>query len=134
MSPRIELPSSPLTEPFWEATKARRLLLQWCRACDAPIHYPREMCPKCLGSDLEWREASGRGEVYACSVMHRSGNPLMADRVPYVVALIELEEGARMLSNVVGTPPEEVEVGMPVKVAWEELSDGRALPLFEPRR
>jgi uncharacterized OB-fold protein len=133
VSGRLEPPISDAARPFWEATKQRRLVLQWCRACEAPVHYPREACPRCLGTEFEWREASGRGEVYSASVMHRPGNPAMADRVPYVVALVDLEEGVRLMSNVVGCAPEEVRVGLPVQVTWEPLSDGRALPLFEPR-
>lgn len=129
---RFEPPVSEVARPFWDATRERRLVLQWCRTCEQPVHYPREVCPRCLGTELEYRPASGRGEVYAFSVMHRPGNPLMADRVPYVVALVDLEEGARMMSNVVGCEPDAVRVGQPVRVTWEPLSDGRALPQFEP--
>jgi uncharacterized OB-fold protein len=128
----MEPPETSLTRPFWDATREHRFVLQWCKRCEVPIHYPREACPRCLHADLDWRPASGRGEVYAVSVMHRAGNPLMQDRVPYAVALIDLEEGVRFMSNVVGCPPSQVKVGMPVSITWEALSDGRALPLFEP--
>ena len=127
---RIEPPETELTRPFWEASREGKLVLQWCRPCDAVVHYPRECCPKCLASDLEWRESSGRGEVYAFSVMHRAANPLM--KVPYVVALVDLPEGARLMTNIVGCAPSEVAVGMPVELEWEALSDGRAVPLFRP--
>lgn len=133
MSPRMEPPVSDVGAPFWEATKRRELVLQWCKACEAPIHYPRVFCPSCLGDDLEYRPAAGRGKVYACSTMNRPAYPGMEDRVPYVVALVELEEGARMMTNIVGCEPDTVRVGMPVQVSWEELSDGRALPVFEPK-
>jgi uncharacterized OB-fold protein len=83
--------------------------------------------------ELGWRPSPGRGEVYAFSVMHRAGSPFLADRVPYVVALVQLDEGARLMTNIVGCEPGAVRVGMPVSVTWEELSDGRALPQFEPR-
>jgi hypothetical protein len=129
---RIEPPETPLTAPFWKATRERQFVLQWCIRCEVPIHYPRELCPSCLQGELEWRPASGRGEVYAVTVMHRPANPLMADRVPYTVALVDLEEGVRFMSNIVGCPASEVRVGMPVSITWEPLSDGRALPLFEP--
>jgi uncharacterized OB-fold protein len=129
---RAEPPSSPEAEAFWEATRRERLVLPWCRHCEAPFWYPRPVCPVCLSPDIEWREASGRGEVHAVSVMHRPGNPTMQDRVPYAVALVDLEEGVRIMSNVVGIEPGEVKVGMPVTVTWEALSDGRRLPLFEP--
>lgn len=129
---RFEPQSSSLTQPYWDATRERRLLLQWCVSCDVPVHYPREVCPGCLGEDLSWREASGAGEVYAFGVHHQAAHPLMEDRVPYVVALVDLAEGARLMSNIVGCEPADVRVGMPVQVTWEALSDGRHLPLFEP--
>jgi hypothetical protein len=132
---RQQPPVSPAAEPFWEATRDRRLVLQWCRACDRAIHFPREICPSCLGTDLEFRPAAGTGTVYACSEMPVPGNPGMAGRTPYVVALVELPEGVRMLSNVFGadgTSATAVQVGDAVRVAWEPLADGRHLPVFVP--
>jgi uncharacterized OB-fold protein len=127
---RFEPPISEVAEPFWDATRGGRLLLQWCTACARPVWYPREVCPRCLGSTLEWRESQGRGVVYACTVEHKA--QMRALEAPYVVALVELDEGVRLLSNVVGRPPERVAVGDRVRVTWETLSDGRRLPLFEP--
>ncbi len=132
--PRFEPQSNDVTEPFWEASRDKKYLIQWCTACDTSIYYPREVCPSCLSEDkLEWRTASGKGEVYTYNVMHKAGVPFMADRVPYVVALVMLEEGARILTNIVNCDPSAVKVGMPVQVAWEELTDGRNLAVFEPR-
>jgi uncharacterized OB-fold protein len=132
---RVEPPVTPLTEPFWDATRGREFLLQWCRPCDAPVFYPREVCPRCLEAQLEWRPASGRGTVHAVSVQHRPAMPLPAfTDGPYTVALIELAEGVRIMSNVTGCPPDEVTVGMPVTLTWEALSDGRNLPQFQPAR
>jgi uncharacterized OB-fold protein len=128
----IEPPVTETTQPFWDATRDRRLLIQWCTACDAPVWFPREVCPGCLGSALEWRPASGRGEVYACTVEHKPTMPTPFGDAPYVVALVELEEGPRLMTNVVGCEPAAVAVGIRVQVTWEELSDGRNLPLFEP--
>lgn len=130
--PRFEPPANELSQPFWEATREGRFLLQWCAACDAPVYYPRYHCPACLGDDLHWREADGRGSVYTFNVMHSPASPLMADRVPYVLALIDLVEGARVLSNIVNCAPSDVRVGMAVKLTWEDLSDGRRLAVFEP--
>jgi uncharacterized OB-fold protein len=130
---RVEPPVSDATQPYWDATRERRLVLQWCTSCDAPVWYPREICPGCLGDDLTWREASGAAEVYAFAVHHRPGNPTMEDRVPYVVALVELAEGVRMMTNIIGCDHAEVRVGMPVQLTWEALTDGRHLPQFEPR-
>jgi uncharacterized OB-fold protein len=129
---RVEPAVTPEAERFWEATQRQELQLPWCTRCERPFWYPRPVCPRCLRTDLEWRTASGRGTVHAVSVMHRPGNPLMADRVPYAVALVDLEEGVRMMSNVVGVDPQRVTVGMRVEVTWEALSDGRYLALFRP--
>lgn len=131
---RFEPPASEIAGPFWDATKEEKLLLQWCRDCSQPVFYPREVCPTCLKSaGLEWRPASGKGVVYAVSVQHTPQMPMpFYQNGPYAVALVELEEGVRMLTNVIGCPPESVTVGQPVQVTWEALSDGRNLPLFEP--
>ncbi|MCB0219977.1 MAG: OB-fold domain-containing protein [Chrysiogenetes bacterium] len=117
--------------PFWDATREKRLVLQWCKACDRAIFYPRDFCPNCLGEELVWEDAKGTGVVYALSVMHKPGNPLMAQRVPYIVAIIELAEGVRMLSTVVGDGRITAKVGDKVRVSWEDLNDGRYLPVFE---
>lgn len=124
---------SPAGEPFWQATREQHLELPWCTTCDRAIWYPRLTCPDCLGTDIEWRAASGRGTVYAASVQHRPAHPRLADRVPYAVALVDLDEGVRMMSEVVGTDPESVAPGLQVSVEWEAMSDGRNLPVFSPR-
>jgi uncharacterized OB-fold protein len=135
---RFEPKASALTDVYWDATRERRYLVQWCRACSTPIFYPREVCPSCLSADaLEWKESSGAGTVHAVSVQHRAGNPTMSDRVPYVAALVDLDAGTggatiRVMSNVVNCEPDSVRIGDLVRLAWEPLSDGRNLPLFEP--
>jgi uncharacterized OB-fold protein len=129
---RLEPPISEVAVPFWDATRDKRLLLQWCKVCSQAIHYPREVCPACLGEDLEWRESPGQGEIYAFNVMHRPGNRGMADLVPYVIALVTLDEGVRMVTNIVGHEPGSLRVGTRVGITWEALSDGRNLPLFAP--
>lgn len=133
-APRVRYEPRPteVSAPFWDATREGRLLLQWCVPCDRAIFFPRSVCPGCLGTDLEWRPASGNGTVHAVTVEHRPQNPLLADRAPYAVALVDLAEGVRMLTNVMGCPPHDVTVGMAVRVTWEPLSDGRQLPMFEP--
>lgn len=117
---------------FWEATKDRRFVLPWCASCGTPFWHPRAACPSCLSPDIEWRDASGRGTVYAVSVMHQAALPQLADRVPYAVALIDLAEGPRMMSNVIGCPADDVRVGMAVELTWEALPDGRHFPQFQP--
>jgi uncharacterized OB-fold protein len=135
---RFEPPVGAESGPFWEATREGHLLVQWCTACDRGIFYPRAFCPRCAapGSALEWRTASGRATVHAAVVEHRpaAAGARFSGGEPYCVALVDLEEGVRMLTNVVGCPPGEVRAGMPVTVTWEPLSDGRQLPLFRPVR
>ena len=137
MSGRLQPTSTETTDVFWEGTRREVYLVQWCTACERPIFYPREVCPSCLNADaLAWRESSGAGCIYAHSVQHRAGWPGLADRVPYVVALIDLDAGAgdertiRIMSNVIDVDPDEVRNGDPVTLAWEPLDDGRNLAVF----
>lgn len=132
MPTRFEPPVTDTTEPFWDATRDERLLIQWCDPCDEAIFYPREVCPSCLGTELSWRQSAGAAEIYAVSVQHQAANPLMTERVPYVVALVDLDEGIRMMTNIVGAEPDAVAVGQRVSVCWEPMSDGRKLPQFQP--
>jgi uncharacterized OB-fold protein len=133
---RVEPPIGADSGPYWEATREGRLLVQWCTACDRGVFYPRSLCPSCgaPATTLEWRAASGRATVYAAVVEHRpeAAGAAFAGGDPYCVALVDLEEGVRMLTNVVGCAPESVRCGMPVTVTWEPLSDGRQLALWSP--
>jgi len=129
---RMEPVPTSVTQPFWDGTREHQLLLQWCTACEKPIFYPRESCPGCFGDTLEWRPASGRGEIYAVTVEHRPQITSLQAEEPFAVVLVELEEGVRMMSNVIDCAPDDVTVGMKVTVAWEPLSDGRNLPQFTP--
>jgi uncharacterized OB-fold protein len=145
--PRPGRPEPPVGDesgPFWEASRQGRLLVQWCTACDRGVFYPRSSCPFCgatggggagaAGGNLEWREASGRATVYAAVVEHRpeAAGVEFSAGAPYCIALIDLEEGVRMMTNIVGCPPGEVHSGMAVTVSWEPLGDGRQLALFRP--
>lgn len=133
---RFEPPVAVEGTAFWEATREGRLLVQWCTSCDRGVFYPRVFCPHCAGGAgaLEWRTASGRATVYAAVVEHRpeAAGANFSGGKPYCIALVDLEEGVRMLTNVMGCPPDDVKSGLPVTVTWEPLSDGRRLPLFEP--
>ena len=131
---RFQPPESVAGAPFWAGTRAERFLLPWCERCDRPHWFPREFCPFCLEPELAWREASGHGIVYAASVMPKPGNPFMAGRGPYAVALVDLAEGVRVCTEVGGLEPEAVTVGLAVTLAWEPLDDGRNLPVFQPAR
>jgi uncharacterized protein len=128
----FEPPLTAVAEPFWDATRRDELALQWCADCARFTWYPREVCPRCLATLLEWRVVSGNGTVYAVSVHHLAGPGRTAEDLPYAVALIDLDEGVRMMSNVVDTDPEAVRVGDAVRIAWKPLSDGRNLPQFSP--
>jgi uncharacterized OB-fold protein len=132
MTALLEPKESSLSRPYWAASRAERLVLPFCTACAAFFWYPRPVCPTCLADTIEWRDAAGTGVVHAVSVMHRPGPGRDEKDGPYAVAIIELFEGVRVLSNVVGVAPEQIAVGDAVRVAWQALSDGRKLPVFRP--
>ena len=118
------------TLPWWDGLSRRKLTFQRCIVCSRAIFYPRSRCPHCFSDALEWQTSTGRGSVYAQTVVHRAPHGFQ-DRVPYCVALIDLEEGFRMLCNVIGCSPSDVQVGMPVQLDFEER-EGRLLPVFRP--
>lgn len=126
---RMIMGTSPHAEPFWEATKEKKLLMQWCTTVNKPVHYPRQLSPFTLEDTLEWRESPGRGEVYAITVVYKPSMPMA--KVPYAVALVDLEEGARMMTEIVNCDPTEVKVGDKVQLTWDELPGGRHMPVFE---
>ena len=132
MTTRREPTVSDESIAFWEATRSQRFVLPWCTDCDIAIWYPRLLCPQCRGTSVEWRDASGAATVHAYSIHWKPGNGRVEDDGPYVVALVDLAEGARMMTNIVGCPVDAVTVGMPVHLEWEPLSDGRHLPVFRP--
>jgi uncharacterized OB-fold protein len=123
--------ASPVTQPFWDAAREERLLVQHCRACGRWVFYPRQRCPLCWADELEWREACGRGHLASFTIMERAGHPAFIDDVPYVVALVDLEEGPRMLTNIVEVNPSDLEMGQGVQVVWQHLDD-HSLPQFRP--
>ncbi|WP_101675296.1 Zn-ribbon domain-containing OB-fold protein [Alloalcanivorax mobilis] len=123
--------ASPLSQPFWEGCRERRLLIQYCPDSEKWVFYPRALDPHSWSTNLQWREASGRGTVASFIVVHKPGHPAFVEDSPYVVALIDLQEGPRMLSNVVECAPDAVRIGMPVQVHWVEQG-GEVLPKFRP--
>jgi uncharacterized OB-fold protein len=123
---------SALTEPFWDAARSHELRIQHCLDCGHYIFYPRYLCPDCGGDRLEWKRVSGRGTVFTYTVARKPTHPAFADRVPYVIAVVELEEGPKLTTNIVGIDPEDVSIGLPVQVAWEDAGD-IVLVDFEPR-
>ncbi|MBI1737211.1 MAG: Zn-ribbon domain-containing OB-fold protein [Candidatus Rokubacteria bacterium] len=124
---------STATRPFWDGCREGELRLPWCRACGRPHFFPRSLCPHCLATDLEWRRASGRGVVWSFSTVRLSfWGKAFDDAVPYVVAMVELEEGVRVLSNVVGCAPGAVRIGLPVEVTFDAVTPEFTLPRFRP--
>jgi hypothetical protein len=121
------------TKPFWDGCLEGRLLLQRCSACGAWRHPPSPICPVCLSDAHEWIAARGRGTVYTFTVV-REARRGWEKLVPYVIAVIGLEEGPHILSNIVNIAPEQVAIGMPVAVTFAELDGSTKLPLFQPVR
>jgi uncharacterized OB-fold protein len=119
------------TAPFWVACKEGRLVLQRCLDCDALQHYPRSLCLSCASQRLDFVDASGSGVVHSYTVVHRSPDPERLP-APYVVALIRLDEGPMIMSNVIGADPETIYCEQPVTVEFVDLEDGNRLPVFRP--
>jgi hypothetical protein len=118
--------------PFWAATAEGRLSLQRCTACDTVIWYPRSLCPACSSFDLEWFDATGEGSVYSYTVVHKNPGRQWGAVTPYVMAYVELDEGPRLLTNIVDCDPATVTVDQRVRVVWDDTGEGTALPRFAP--
>ena len=116
-------PITPETKPYWDAARAGTLMLQRCTSCQLPRFYPRTLCPSCWSDRVEWIEASGRGRVHSFTIIRRPPAPAFTARLPYVVALIDLDEGPRMMANVVGDDALEVAIDDAVTVTFETRGD-----------
>jgi uncharacterized OB-fold protein len=125
-----------LTAPYWEAAREGRLVVQECQECQVLRHPPLPECPNCLrhchGSRLGWREVSGKGTVYTYTVVRHPTHFAFADKIPYVLAIVELAEGPRLVTALTGAAPEDVRVGLPVRAVFREVAAGVTLPYFEP--
>lgn len=121
-----------LTKPYWEAASDGRLLVQRCTACDRYQHYPRPHCVHCGALDPRWVEASGLGVVHTFTAIYRNDAPGFVDELPYVFAIIELDEGVRMAGNVIHIDPEDVHIDMPVRVCFDRVTERITIPLWEP--
>lgn len=121
-----------ISAPFWRSVEEEAMELPYCADCERFFFYPRPFCPHCWSEDVRWRPISGRGKVWSFSVVHF---PFFRgdwkERLPYVVALVELEEGVRFLSNVVDCPVEEAHTGLDVELVYGQLGD-QLMPLFRP--
>ena len=124
---------SPALAPYFAAARTGRLTVQRCTGCGALRFPPRELCSTCLGTEATWQEVSGRGEIFSYNVMHQVYHPGFAAEVPYAVVVVKLEEGPKLTSNLVDCPIDEIAIGMPVEVVFEELSPEVTLPKFRRR-
>lgn len=124
----------PDTQPFYDATKEHRLAYQTCNACRTVVFFPRSHCTSCGSRDLTWRDSKGEGTVYTYSVVRLNRHPAFAPLGPYAIAYVDLDEGFRILTNVVGVndPTTDISVGQRVKVDWQDQESGISLPLFRP--
>jgi len=125
--------STPETAPFWEACRRHSLELQQCDACSKFWFPPSNRCPHCLSADWKWSAVSGKGQVFTFTVFHRAYHKGFADELPYAVAVVELDEGPRLVSNVVGCAPEDVKIGMPVSVIFQDVTADATLFKFQLR-
>jgi len=126
--PRIDEES----KGYWEACRRHELVVQRCAACGRLRHYPRALCPACLSERVEWQRCSGRGAVYTFTVTYQNQAAGFRDALPYVLAYVELEEGVRLLTNIVDCAPDAVRIGMPVEVVFEDATPDVTLPKFKP--
>lgn len=124
---------TPQMAPFFEGARQGQLMVQRCGECGMMRFPAQELCANCLSSRAGWVEVSGRGEVYSFNVMHQVYHPGFAAEVPYAVVVVKLEEGPKLVSNLVGVKPHEIKCGMPVDVVFEKLNDQVTLPKFRPR-
>ncbi len=120
------------TRAYWEGCGRNELILQRCRSCGTLQHRPRALCVSCLSDEIEHFPASGRGTIYSFTVTHQNQAPGFREALPYVLAYVELEEGVRLLTNIVGCSPEDVRIGLPVEVEYAQLEGDIAVPRFHP--
>jgi uncharacterized OB-fold protein len=133
MSARLIPPTSELTAAYWEAARRRELVIQRCGDCEHWLFPPHAHCPKCGSDRLAWKRVSGKGTVYTFTVAHRPPHPVFSAQCPLTIAIVELAEGPRMMTNITGCKPADVQVGMAVIVDFETIDDSDfLLPVFTP--
>lgn len=120
--------------PWWEALQRHELYIQECRDCGATRYYPRALCPACLSDRTQWLRCSGRGKLHTFTVTFQNQAPGFRQSLPYVMAYVELDEGVKMLTNIVECRPEEVRIGMPVEVVYEDVTPEVTLMKFRPAK
>jgi len=118
------------SRPYWDALREHRLILKQCRDCRRHHFYPRELCPHCHSNALDWVEASGTGVIYSFTIARRPAGPAFKPDVPYVVAVIDLEECPRMMTNILTADVESVRIGQKVQVVFADVTEEVTLPKF----
>lgn len=121
---------SLVTQPYWDAAAAHKLTVQECASCGHVQFYPRIVCTECASAELNELVCTGRGEVYTYTINHRAPHAYFKAQTPYVVAMVELEEGVRLMANIVGPSARDVQIGAPVMVEFEDTGQGITLPQF----
>ncbi|MEU9315214.1 Zn-ribbon domain-containing OB-fold protein [Streptomyces sp. NPDC048295] len=130
---RFDLPEpDAFSRPYWDAAARGQLLLRRCRACGRAHHYPREFCPHCWSEDVAWEPASGDATLYTWSVVHRNDLPPFGARVPYVAAVVDLAEGPRMMTEIVGCEESALAIGMALRVDFRQEEGAEAVAVFHP--
>ena len=125
---------SPEAKRFWDGAKQHELWIPYCRSCERSYWYPRDFCPHCGSRDVEWRRSEGRGRLHTFAIHYRAFHPGWNDDVPYVTALIDLDEGVRIFSDLVGVEPDPkaIRCDMPVEVVFDDVTPEFTLPRFRP--
>lgn len=125
---------SPEAEPFWEGLRNGKVRIQRCNECDSYQFYPRPICVKCWSKDIVWDTIDATGVVYSYTVPSFAPHPSFKARLPYIVALVDLDVGVRMMTNIVDCDPDEVTIGMSVEPAITSIEAGHALLYFKPKK
>jgi uncharacterized protein len=127
-------PITPEAKPYWDGLREQKLMLPRCRACGRAFFYPRVLCPLCHAADIEWIQSSGRGRLYSFGIVYQTISKVFKVKPPYVLAMVELQEGPRLMSNLINIEPDprRIRCDMPVEVVFEKLTDDITLPLFRP--
>jgi uncharacterized protein len=120
------------SQKYWDACHRHELQLQKCQDCNKFYFPPAPVCPKCFSTNVNWEKISGKGTVFTFTVVHRPPSPDMEAYVPYVISVIELDEGPKMVSNIVGCKYSDVKIGMKVEVFFEDVAETISLPMFKP--
>lgn len=124
---------SEVNRPYWDAARRHELVLQRCQECGHYRYPPGDTCPRCLSDRLAWVKVSGRGSIYTWVVFHQVYHQAFANDAPYAVVVVQLEEGVRLVTNLVDCKTEDIEIGMAVEVVFDDVTEEITLPKFRPQ-